>query len=191
MNHYEVLGISRGAKAAEVRRAYLVAAREHHPDYFVDRDPRERADAARRMQEINEAWSVLGDPSRRSSYDRDLGPDRSRSTKGDGTTGRAGAADVPPGKGWTPRASDTAWQRDFGAWRDEDVRLAEDPPSTTRRLVLLLPMLLVVAALVLGLSGAAMSSRPILAASFIAFAIAAILFVMLPVLEMAKGRDRD
>lgn len=196
MNHYEVLGISRDADAAAVRRAYLVAARAHHPDYFVDGDDRARATAARRMQEINEAWSVLGDAKRRAAYDRDLGrpdpgPSKGANKTADGRTKAGGRPVVPPGKGWTPRADDTGWQRDYGAWRAEDWRLPEDEPSTGRRLVLMLPTLLVVVALVLGLVGAAMSSRPVLAACFVSFAIAAILFVMLPVIEMTKGRDRD
>ena len=70
--HYEVLGVAADASPAEVRFAYRLAARDHHPD--AGGDPR-------RMQDLNAAWHVLGDPIRRAAYDRQLGrpprPDRS------------------------------------------------------------------------------------------------------------------
>ena len=49
------------ADAAEVRQAYLRLARTHHPD-------RTGGDADR-MQAVNAAWAVLGDPIRRRQYD--------------------------------------------------------------------------------------------------------------------------
>lgn len=64
-------------------------------------------------------------------------------------------------------------------------------PTIRRRVILTVPIALVVVAIVVGIAGAAMSSRPLLATSFVAGAIAAILFVMLPVLEMARSRGRD
>jgi curved DNA-binding protein CbpA len=62
--HYEVLGVAADASPAEVRSAYRLAARDHHPD--AGGDPR-------RMQDVNAAWHVLGDPVRRAAYDRELG----------------------------------------------------------------------------------------------------------------------
>ena len=64
MTHYEVLGVPPGASAEEVRKAYLLLAREHHPDHSGD---------AARMQAINAAWRELGDPVRRARYDDMLG----------------------------------------------------------------------------------------------------------------------
>ncbi|MCB0978002.1 MAG: J domain-containing protein [Acidimicrobiales bacterium] len=190
MNHYDVLGVSRDVDQATLRHAYLAAARAHHPDFHVGADAIELASAAKRMQEVNEAWAVLGDPERRAEYDRTLPAPRSRPSTTSGDPSRQPLV-MPPGKGWTPRPDDTRWQRNYAAWRDEDERLAEDEPSTRRRVVLVLPVLLVVLALVLGLVGAATSSRPLFAACFVAVAMAAILFVMLPVMEMARGRNRD
>ena len=63
---YEILGVSRHASAAELRRAYLEQARLLHPDTAADAD--ERA-----MQAVNGAWAVLGDPARRRAYDTELG----------------------------------------------------------------------------------------------------------------------
>lgn len=59
--HYETLGVRPEATAAEIRDAYRALARRHHPD-------REPADA-RAMADINEAYRVLGEPSRRAVYD--------------------------------------------------------------------------------------------------------------------------
>jgi curved DNA-binding protein CbpA len=53
----------------EVRSAYLALARRLHPDRWVDASPEERADAERRMQAVNEAWRVLGNPGRRVAYE--------------------------------------------------------------------------------------------------------------------------
>ena len=67
---YEVLGVDPDADAATIRRAWVAAARRHHPDVAGD-DAAARAAAERRMQEVNEAWAVLGDPDRRRRFDSD------------------------------------------------------------------------------------------------------------------------
>jgi DnaJ domain len=69
--HYETLGVARSASAAEVRRAYLARARSLHPDRYVDAGPERRRAVERQMQDVNEAWRVLGDPGRRGRYDHD------------------------------------------------------------------------------------------------------------------------
>jgi hypothetical protein len=71
--HYEVLGVSRGASAGELRQAYLERARLVHPDRHIDAGPRARAEAEHAMQELTEAWRVLGYAGRRRRYDRELG----------------------------------------------------------------------------------------------------------------------
>jgi hypothetical protein len=75
--HYDVLGVAADASPAEVRAAYRLAARDHHPDAGGDPE---------RMRDLNAAWHVLGDPIRRAAYDRDLGrspaPPRSNGHEG-------------------------------------------------------------------------------------------------------------
>ena len=61
-SHYDVLGVSPGAKPDAIRRAYLRQARRWHPD-------RPSGDSEQ-MRAVNEAWQVLGDPRSRAAYDR-------------------------------------------------------------------------------------------------------------------------
>ena len=62
-DHYEVLGVGRGASEDEIRSAYRRLARQYHPD-VSDAD-----DAAARFREVTEAYEVLSDPQRRQRYD--------------------------------------------------------------------------------------------------------------------------
>jgi hypothetical protein len=58
---YAVLGVPRTATREEVARAYRALAKRHHPDAGAPPSPT--------MARINEAWSILGSPARRASWD--------------------------------------------------------------------------------------------------------------------------
>jgi molecular chaperone DnaJ len=63
-DYYEVLGVSRGASAEELKRVYRKLALQYHPDRNPN-DPQAEA----RFKEINEAYEVLSDTSKRQQYD--------------------------------------------------------------------------------------------------------------------------
>ncbi len=64
-DYYAVLGVAKTASQDEIKKAYRKLAHTHHPD-------KQGGDEAR-FKEINEAYSVLGDPEKRRQYDQ-FGP---------------------------------------------------------------------------------------------------------------------
>ena len=63
---YEVLGVSKGASADEIKSAYRKLAKKYHPD--LNKDNPEAAEA--KFKEVQEAYSVLSDDNKRKMYDQ-------------------------------------------------------------------------------------------------------------------------
>ena len=65
---YKLLGVSSGASAAEIRKAYAALARARHPDRFPDGP--EKDTASRDLQDITTAFNTLSNERRRAEYDQ-------------------------------------------------------------------------------------------------------------------------
>lgn len=64
-DYYEVLGVSKTADDAEIKKAYRVLAKKYHPDM----NPGD-AEAEKKFKEASEAYAILSDPEKRRQYDQ-------------------------------------------------------------------------------------------------------------------------
>ncbi|CAG0995965.1 Curved DNA-binding protein [Anaerolineales bacterium] len=64
-DYYKILGVERKASADDIRKAYRKLAMQHHPD----KNPGDKK-AEEKFKEINEAYQVLSDETKRARYDQ-------------------------------------------------------------------------------------------------------------------------
>lgn len=65
-DYYDILGVDKSATEASVKSAYKKKALEWHPDRHKDN----KEEAEKRFKEINEAYQILSDSSKKSAYDQ-------------------------------------------------------------------------------------------------------------------------
>jgi len=126
---YQLLGVPRGASREEITQAWRRRARAEHPDAR----PAD-ADAPGRFRALAEAYRVLGDPARRTAYDRALARDEQpavripvRRPAGPGGTGGMTPpvrAAEPPLRAGPVRVESTRPESRAAGWDEEEYTLA-------------------------------------------------------------------
>lgn len=196
VTHYDVLGVSPGATASTIRRAFIEQARLHHPDFHANADASVRHAAERDMQRINDAWAVLGDPQSRREYDATL--------RAESTGGRSGGRVVAePGSDWDPRSGvahpdfvpfDPGDDPDYNALLDDLDDLDDTPYRNARpvaRWQQVLPVGLFGAALGAMCLGLLASLSPLVGLGVVLLIASGVSFVMTPIVAVLRGHERD
>lgn len=161
VTYYELLGVPPDASTDEIRRAYVDLARLHHPDVGG-------TEGTARMQELNQAWHVLGDRGRRHLYDAGLASTAPRHV-------------APPADSW----------EEWSGWDVEDESDVPIGPTTTSPWRAMVPVGLFVAGVLTFCVGVVMAAAPVLALAIVLLFAAGAAFVIVPFLEMARSSRRD
>jgi len=103
-DYYEILGVDRGADGDTIKKAYRQLALRYHPDRNG-----EETEAEDRFREATEAYEVLRDPQKRSTYDRF------------GHAGLKGTGGGPGFGGFDFADALEIFMRDFGGFGIEDL----------------------------------------------------------------------
>jgi DnaJ-class molecular chaperone len=93
-DYYKTLGVARDASATDIQKAYRKLARKYHPDMNPDDKT-----AKTKFQEVQKAFEVLNDTSKRELYDRYGSSFESMGAGGPGGGPQGGRAGWRPGSG--------------------------------------------------------------------------------------------
>lgn len=163
MDPYEVLGVARDATPEQLRRAYVEQARRHHPDRHLQSSPAVRTEADRRMREVNEAWAVVSDPSRR--------------------------PEEPPPRPFQP--FDEGIDEDDPRDAPDIPYRPVQRPSSSQRVATLAPALLFAAAVAIGVLGLFLGAPGLLALGGGLFVLSCAGFLVLPLLALGRARHDE
>lgn len=80
-DYYKILGVSKNASEAEIKKAFKAAARKYHPDLQPDS---KKAEMTEKFKDVNEAYEVLSDKKKRDIYDQVGSADYQNYSRGGG-----------------------------------------------------------------------------------------------------------
>ena len=72
-DYYAILGIDRNANEHDIKRAYKKMAMKYHPDRNAESEETKKM-AEKKFIDVNDAYSVLSDPKKKSMYDQGIDP---------------------------------------------------------------------------------------------------------------------
>ena len=122
---YKVLQVDPEAEEEVIAAAYRRLARKYHPDTATG------AEAAGRMEAINAAWEVLGDPKRRAAHDRQRAV-QAAMAHGSGTGDAADAAASTGGSSTRSGAQPPTAARPASPPRPSPASRAPQPETVSR-----------------------------------------------------------
>ncbi|WNE41060.1 MAG: Chaperone protein DnaJ [Mycoplasmataceae bacterium] len=70
--YYQILEVNENTSSEDIRKSYRKLATQWHPDKWANKTIEERLKATEKMQELNEAYEVLGDEEKRRRYNSGL-----------------------------------------------------------------------------------------------------------------------
>jgi hypothetical protein len=178
VDHYQVLGVARDASSSEIRRAYVVLARQHHPDFHAASGGGSVESAEERMREINLAWQVLGDESDRAAYDRALG------LRDDPGPVARGPVIKQPSAAFRPYFPED--EDDDDSWRYEPDE--GDPDSVPPKALLIAPPALAALGVLIVVLSVPTGIRALLLVGIMCLAASVLLFIGTPVVAMFRSQ---
>lgn len=105
---YKVLGVSKTASEAEIKKAFRGLAKKYHPDTAKG------ADAKKKFQEISNAYDVVGDKEKRAKFDRGEIDENGNPRGFDPNMGGGGFRGGPWGGGAGPQGGAREFHFGFG-----------------------------------------------------------------------------
>ena len=111
-DYYKILGVSKNATDAEIKKAFKTQARKYHPDMHPES---KKAEMTEKFKDINEAYEVLSDKQKRNIYDQVGSGDYQNYARGGGASAGGGTRNYyqNPGGGQYYQYS-TGGQNPFG-----------------------------------------------------------------------------
>lgn len=125
MNYYQLLGVDAGADAATIKNAFRKLAKKYHPDT----NPGDK-EAELKFKDINEAYAILSDDTKRAKYDAELkgAATGSRTTSQGGGMNQQSARQKNPNMGKAPNMADfyESFRNSFDNLMGQDMKMNEE-----------------------------------------------------------------